>query len=86
MRRRESQARTGEIDLDKRRTVRYIRSMSTNKRATSYRLPDEARAMVVKMAKWRGVGQTSVVELAIRDSYARELAVARIRYAKGGAK
>jgi len=67
--------------------VRYRRAM-TKKRATSYRLSDEARKYLVVMSRWRGVGQTAVLEWAIRDAYARELlAVAKVREAqKGGAR
>jgi hypothetical protein len=47
--------------------------MATEKRPTTYRLSEEARALLEEMAARNGISQTAVLELAIRQMARREL-------------
>jgi predicted transcriptional regulator len=44
--------------------------MATDKRSTTYRLSEEARGLLERLAERNGISQTAVLELAIRH-YAR---------------
>ena len=44
----------------------------TDKRATSFRLTDAARALLDKLAETLGISQTACLELAIRETAKRK--------------
>lgn len=46
--------------------------MATDKKATSYRLSDEARRLLAALAASLGVTQTAALELAVRQLAKRE--------------
>jgi predicted transcriptional regulator len=48
--------------------------MATEKRSTTFRLSEEARALLEQIAARNGISQTAVMELAIRQ-YARQAAI-----------
>lgn len=47
--------------------------MTTEKRSTTYRLSEEARALLERLAMLNGISQTAVLELAIRQMARRDL-------------
>jgi hypothetical protein len=56
------------------------------KRATSFRLTDEALQMLAAIAKDSGIAQTSALELMIRDAARSENSRAAVQLGRRGAK
>jgi hypothetical protein len=50
--------------------------MPTEKRSTTYRLSEEARGLLEKLAYWLGINQTATLELCIREKARRDLPAA----------
>lgn len=47
--------------------------MPTDKRSTTYRLSDEARSYLERLAEHHGINQTAVLEMAIRQMARKDL-------------
>jgi hypothetical protein len=47
--------------------------MPTDKRSTTYRLSEEARTLLERLADHHGINQTAVLEMAIREKARRDL-------------
>lgn len=48
--------------------------MATDRKAATYRLTEQARSLIVRLADQHGISQTAVVELAVRLLAKRDLA------------
>jgi predicted transcriptional regulator len=48
--------------------------MPTEKRSTTFRLSEEARGLLERLAGHHGIAQTAVLEMAIRELARRDLA------------